>query len=113
MKKYNSKIIELFRHLDHAGVLHGEGVKTLALPDLMIELSVQIQKNKIAMARFRCQGSPILLAACEFLCRELEGMSLSDLNQINQDQILGALELSPLHNHVANKLINLIDQLKI
>ena len=113
MKNYNSKIIELFRHLDHAGVLHGEGVKILALPDLMIELSVQLQTNKIVMARFRCQGSPILLAACELLCRQLEGMPLSDLNQITQDKILDALQLSPLHNHVANKLINLIDQLKI
>jgi NifU-like protein involved in Fe-S cluster formation len=107
MKKYNSKIIELFRHLDHAGCLEGEGVKTARDEFIALELAIRVKNHQIVEAAFRCQGSPILLAVSEYFCRCLEGVSLDEPLAISEEIILRELSLSSLNNHVVNKLFNL------
>ena len=102
---YSAEMIDLFENTDHAGVLQAD------LADVYIEqsgvvnrelfeLSLQLDGDRITVARFRAFGPPALIALGEWLCRQLEQKKVGDLFSISETMLLEALNLSEILVHV-------------
>lgn len=110
---YSAALLELFYHLDHAGELpHGDNTRTAVVGDVqqgdLIHLSVALSQGVIQLARFTCYGGVATLAACEYLCRWLEGKTLAEALTFESQTLLAALQLSSLHVHTADRLQQLL-----
>ncbi|WP_244670069.1 iron-sulfur cluster assembly scaffold protein [Coxiella endosymbiont of Amblyomma nuttalli] len=62
---------------------------------------MSFKDHKIREAKFQTYGSPMIMAACEYICRWGEGKMLEEAKQLNADQIKNVLNLSSFEFHVA------------
>lgn len=115
--RYSDELLNYFHHLDHAGIFK---IETAVLHSSfgseeqgdLIEFSLVVDTGIIRQAKFQCFGGVASLAACEFICRWLEGKSQQDLQQLTADIILRELKLSSLQNPVAVRIIECLKQLR-
>ncbi len=103
---YSSAVIRYFDETDHAGTLSaqtdGVYVQQLGVSDReSFELSVQIDGGVIQVARFRAFGPPVLIAAGEWVCRQVEGQSTDVLLGLVEQAIIEALDVTNIHIHLA------------
>ncbi|OGO94333.1 MAG: hypothetical protein A3F10_00095 [Coxiella sp. RIFCSPHIGHO2_12_FULL_42_15] len=113
MKSYSANLLNYFFHLDHVGIIDaGNGVYCIeeGSPEQgnVIKLAVMQTDHKLYLARFQCYGNVTLLAACEYICRWLEGKTVLEASHLTAEQILKALQLSRLHIHIAVRLVDLV-----
>ena len=113
--RYSETLLHYFYHLEHAGSLVGDHVYAAeqgnAAQGSHIKLYIALEDVMISQARFKCYGSVISLAVCEFVCRWLEGKTVQQLAQLDTQLILQALELTEIHQHVALRLVACVNHL--
>lgn len=116
MDTFSSTLLDYFFHLNHVGVLESgenhysiiEGEQTQGD---VIKLCLQCCGDTLSLVRFQCYGGPPLMAACEYVCRWLEGKTLEEALSLTSEHILKALQLSRLHIHVAVRLVDLVKKI--
>lgn len=114
---HNELTLKYFFDRQHAGAIekkHGRYTAkygTIEQGD-EVRIDVLMENNLIQQARFQCYGSVVSIAACEFVCRWLEGKTLKQAITLQPWVILEGLGLTSLHNHVAWRLIECIKQLQ-
>lgn len=80
-----------------------------------LRLSARYEKNgsitRLVEAKFQAFGSTPLIAACEYVCRWLEGKTSEEARALSFDQLMLALALHSHYNHVALIIIRLLNKL--
>lgn len=112
---HNELTLKYFFDRQHAGAIEkSDGRYTAEYGTVdqgdVIQIEVLMEDNVIQQARFQCYGSVVSIAACEFVCRWLEGKNLEQVTTLQPWVILKGLGLTSLHNHVAWRLIECIKQ---
>lgn len=83
--RYNKKVADCFFSPRHVGVVDLNCPFTAHVrrqqmnPSVLLDLYLECSEEKwVKKARFKARGNPFLIAALEWLCRELEGKELTD-----------------------------------
>ena len=101
---YSQKLTAYFLETIHAGSLEGEDVRFAKTGDIALFdcfcLYLKIQHEHVIRARFQASTTPALIAAGEYVCRWLEGKTLSEARSLQKGQILRELELEEVMVHV-------------
>lgn len=90
----------LFFHLVHAGTLpEADDVRSVTMqreagPALVMQCQKKPGKTR---ACFQCNGDPIMLAACEWLCCALEARSPSEQAALSFDVLAESLQVPTTH----------------
>ena len=118
-KRYSDKLLHYFFDNQHAGCLNtiaaaGQIYQTrVGYPENgdVLVLSVACVDDKIIEARFLACGGVTLIAGAEFICRCLEGQSMTQLQTITQDFLLQSLKLAPIYVHITSLLVLAVKQI--
>ena len=115
---YSDIFLSFLRNTAHAGDIDDdcptitERAGSIVNGDVIV-LMLAIDSNKIKKASFRAQGSPAIIAAGEYVCRQLEGKGFENISsELTANVILEALEL-PMHFvHIASLMMTVLQQCK-
>ncbi|MGI9219904.1 MAG: iron-sulfur cluster assembly scaffold protein [Woeseiaceae bacterium] len=88
---YNSQVRELFADTRHAGPLADAVRVTNDAQGVAMELLATAQAGRVKALRYRVRGCPHSIAACEAICRELEGEAVSSLEKFSVMQLMQSL----------------------
>ncbi len=110
---YNKVLEDCFFSLNHGGCTLDEQKNTVCYqsqlpgPSGSIEISIQCDEGGlISRACFRAQGNPYLLAALEWVCRQIEGEPLSLHPRLDYQQLVDILEMPTTQYPVAIRVEN-------
>lgn len=97
---YNKNVQDCFFHPSHVGVLDlitplsAHYRSSLAGQGVLIDLYIQCTKDKnVNRACFKANGNPYVIAALEWVCRQIEGENLERLPPINYQILVEKLEI--------------------
>lgn len=68
------------------------------------------EDKKLISARFKAYGPPALIAAAEYLCRQIEGQPLALLQKMSAQDIQKALEIDTMHYPELLRLIAVYEE---
>lgn len=97
---YNKLVEEYFFDPKHVGFINAD--EPLAVHNrmsqegqpLVIDFYLQCtQGQMIKRACYQTNGNPYVIAALEFVCRQIEGLNLKQLPEIGYQQLVTALEI--------------------
>jgi NifU-like protein involved in Fe-S cluster formation len=94
---YSILVRELFGHPAHIGTLReGPGVVVGEAGNIergaWIRFHVRIDGGRVTDARFRAYGCPHTLAAAEWICRSVQGKSVTEASAVSAVRVQEALE---------------------
>lgn len=102
---YNKSVQDCFFLPRHIGVLDLKSPYTVHYRSgqqnqiNIIDLYLQCFENKkISRACFKANGNPYMIAALEWLCRQIEGRDLKDLPVFSYQVLIKELEI-PIHQY--------------
>ena len=94
---YSARTRELFGDLRHVAAKPGEPGDGESVyvegQGVRLRLNARADDGHIATLRFRAYGCPHFVAACEWLCRNLEGRPVSALGEWRPSEIMQTLGL--------------------
>lgn len=106
---YNKVVEDCFFLPRHAGVIDLTAPLTVHFSSSQknqsltkIELYVQCTKNGvISKACFKAVGNPYVIAALEWLCRQIEGVQIENLSPFNYQVLIKELAMPMKHYPIA------------
>ncbi|CAM2986502.1 iron-sulfur cluster assembly scaffold protein [Legionella worsleiensis] len=108
---YNEVVEHCFFHPQHVGVLDLDDPLVVRYtveqqkPKVIIELYIQCQVSGfISRICFKASGSPFVIAALEWLCRNTEGTHLMQQKTIDYQTLINVLEI-PLSQYPVALLV--------
>lgn len=107
---YKDIIIDHYQNPRNFGDLENPTVKKRlenALCGDMVEMQVKIYDNKIDDLRFKGIGCAICIATSSMLTEKVKGMTLSDIEKLNKDDILEMLGVTLMPNRMKCALLPL------
>ena len=107
---YKDIIIDHYQNPRNFGDLENPTVKKRlenALCGDMVEMQVKIYDNKIDDLRFKGIGCAICIATSSMLTEKVKGMTLSDIEKLNKDDILNMLGVTLMPNRMKCALLPL------
>jgi len=112
MNNYSLEVLKYFDDPCHAGVLDDASSVYVAKYGLLdnqevLELSVQVERGVIVLAKFRVYGTPVLIAIGQWLCDRIIGTSISYCinHQLKAPDVLSALSLPKTKQHLAQAAV--------
>ena len=109
---YSAVFLDCFEHTRHAGKLDGEALLTAShtsvQPFSEIQFFLRAKDSVIEQASFLSSTTPALIAGCEYVCRWLEGKTLTQAHGLQKEQILQELGLEATFVHVAHLICSVI-----
>jgi nitrogen fixation NifU-like protein len=106
---YSAKVIEEASHPDHVGRLESPDAygRSMGWCGDMMELYLQLDGERIGMARFMTSGCGPTIACGNVLARSVEGLTLEQAGDILPEQIVEALDGLPEdHYHCAELAVS-------
>ena len=88
---YRENILDHFRHPHNYGILERYSIKHKENNPSCgdnLELFVLLEKNKVKEVKFYGKGCAISMASASMLTNKMKSMSLQELKQITQEQVL-------------------------
>lgn len=102
-----SKFSNYFFDMQHAGELN-QNDKTVFWSEVgsekqnnLLRLFLQYEDERIIQAKFQAFASPAMMASGEYVCCWLLGKTLHEAQELTATQIMTALEMTSLQNHIA------------
>ena len=115
---YNLLVEQLFFDLRHAGDLPGiEGNRqvfetgTPGQASLIRLTLIADDHGRIRRAGFKAYGNPYLLAAMEYLCRQIEGRQLHDCPSLTWQDLIKLLDIPVTQQAVALLVAGIYQQM--
>ena len=94
---YGGMVRALFTALDHAAACPGEPSGATSVycegQGVSLRLNAVAADGVLETLSFRARGCPHVLAACEWLCRRLEGRPVGALDELEPADIMQALSV--------------------
>ena len=94
---YGGMVRTLFGALDHAAACPGEPSGAASVycdgQGVRLRLNAVVADGVLETLSFRARGCPHVLAACEWLCRRLEGRPVAALEEIRPADIMQTLSV--------------------
>lgn len=111
---YSDKLLHYFHHPRHAGEFAGAMLfsEVGSVEGDQLKLFVQREGDRIIRAGFLAYGSPVILAAGEYICEWLEGCSYDEISRLTEQDVLEALTLPSLKIHIAALVVSAVKQLR-
>ncbi len=95
--KYNATVEKYFRQNKFAGPIQSDQIikveSGVHANGAAVQFFLKIENKKIQQIQFCAVGSPILIALAEYVCEILSGESILKINEIDQAQLIKALDL--------------------
>ena len=88
---YNARVRELFAAPAHAGTLAGSVRAKCDDQGVQVVLSASTANGVVDQLRYRVSGCPHVIASCEEICIELEGQTLSRLEEFSSAGLMQSL----------------------
>lgn len=66
-----------------------------------MDLYLQCTKKSIGKACFKARGNPYVIAALEYLCRDVEGKDLESLSLVTHQMLINTLEIPIVYTPIA------------
>ena len=96
---YNKEIMDRFLNPKNAGQIRGASAVGDAQDEKtkeMVKLFAQIDdEEKVVDTKFKVFGSPSLIALCDAVCDMLKGMSVEEMEEITETNIVSLLKDYP------------------
>lgn len=116
---YNLLVEQLFFDLRHAGeISENEAGRQVyesgaAGQSALIKLSISFdQLNCMTKVRFKAYGNPYLLAAMEWLCRQLEGRNVQDCEKLEWQRLIALFDMPKTQQGLALRIVDLYDKVR-
>lgn len=96
MNIYREQILEHFKEPMNKGILEDADVTHKEKNPLCgdeIEISLKLEKNKIKDIKFQGKGCVISQAAASMLTEYVKWKTISELNELGKDDIMGLIEV--------------------
>ena len=88
---YNALVREYFADTRHAGTLPDAVSVANDEQGVSVEMSASVSGDMIDTLRFRIRGCPHSVAACEAICRQLEGEKVERLEDFSVQELMQSL----------------------
>ncbi len=115
--QYSERALSYFDSTTHAGKLEGEGVCSGSAHSEVngdsIKFYCKILSQNIVELRFLATGTVSTIVCGEFLSRYLEGKTLDQIEELDAEQILNALELPLTKRYSASLAIDALQAMTL
>ena len=88
---YNALVREYFADTRHAGTLPDAISIAIDEQGVSVEMAASATEQTIKALRFRIRGCPHSVAACEAICRQLEGEKVERLEDFSVQDLMQSL----------------------